>query len=259
MSVIRTDKWLKQEMYLDPLKLCTKLERYFQDVTEYDIFQHLSRNGMYRHRLKNGDEFIENLSKTNIYKIVKQEHLYLMNKWNGPDIPIFILPSDYTNRKLINEFNGKSGLAFHDKLFLFISDDNSINEIKALFTHEYNHVCRLLHYPKKERKYTLLDTIILEGLAENAVRERFGKSYLASWTAYYSSDNLRKFWEKIISPNKHLIITNRKHNELLYGLRFYPRMLGYAVGYYLVVNYVEENKISMEELLCIPSERIPPQ
>src|SRR5699024_2978860 len=106
-------------------------------------------------------------------------------KWNGPNIPIFILPSDQHNRKLQRELSGKSGLTFQDKLFLFISEDTSESELKSLFTHEYNHVCRLSQYPKEE-DYTLLDTIILEGLAENAVRERFGDQATANWTRHYS-------------------------------------------------------------------------
>ncbi|WP_369010262.1 DUF2268 domain-containing putative Zn-dependent protease [Oceanobacillus alkalisoli] len=55
-------------------------------------------------------------------------------------MPIFIFPSDRSN----TEINGKSGLSFHDKLFLFISGETSLTEIKALLTHEYYHVCRLL-------------------------------------------------------------------------------------------------------------------
>lgn len=92
--------------------------------------------------------------------------------------------------------NGKSGLAFKDKLFLFLSDQNSDNEIRALLVHEYNHVCRLAKNGKQEENYVLLDSIILEGLAENAVRELVGEEYLAKWTSYYTEGQLNQMWKK---------------------------------------------------------------
>ncbi|MDI5790224.1 DUF2268 domain-containing putative Zn-dependent protease [Bacillus licheniformis] len=72
------------------------------------------------------------------------------------------------------EFGSKSGLAFSDKLFCFIGR-SSRSSISAIMTHEYNHVCRLENMPKEEKKMTLLDTIILEGLAEYAVSNGWEK------------------------------------------------------------------------------------
>ncbi|WP_085992591.1 DUF2268 domain-containing protein [Oceanobacillus senegalensis] len=255
MSIIQTDKWIA-DFYDDPKALCKKLHGYFNGISPEEIFHHLIQHGMYRYPLKNDENFIDYLQNMKIYQNIKKEHLYLMDKWNGPDIPIFILPSDRTSRRLKNEYNGKSGLAFKDKLFLFLSEENTMSELRALFTHEYNHVCRLLHSPVKEENFTLLDTIILEGLAENAVQQSFNKTYLAPWTTYYSEQQLRTFWRKYILPHKELAIHTRKHHELLYGLNFYPRMLGYSVGYYLVNIYLEESNDSIKNLLSIDSKTI---
>src|SRR5699024_2797253 len=167
-----------------------------------------------------------------------------------------IFPSDPNNRKLREDFNGKSGLAYADKLFLFVSDENSENEIKALFTHEYNHVCRLMKLDKKEKDYVLLDTIILEGLAENAVFERLGDKYTANWTKYYSKAELRKMWHHIIMPYRHTPKDVQRHQSILFGLHFYPKMVGYCVGYYLVKKYLMENKLTSKELLGLPSSKI---
>lgn len=109
-----------------------------------------------------------------------------------------------SNPKIMRDQNGKSGLAFKDKLFLFLSDQNSDNEIRALFVHEYNHVCRLAKNDKQEENYILLDSIILEGLAENAVRELVGEEYLAKWTSYYTEGQLNQMWKKIIYPNSNI-------------------------------------------------------
>ena len=123
------------------------------------------------------------------------------------------------NKQLVREFNGKSGLAYADKLFLFISPQNTATEIRAILTHEYNHVCRLNKFPKREEDCTLLDTIILEGLAEMAVAERFGKDFTSSWTSLYSDRQLARFWKEFVYPNRNQVKESDIHEEVLYGLR----------------------------------------
>lgn len=255
MSVIRTDKWLL-DLYDKPIELCEKLTVHFDGVYAQEIYSHLIFHGMYRSPLKNGKTLVKKLQDNKIWELIEMEKQQLQKLWGGPDIPIFIFPSDPNNRKIKQEHNGKSGLAFKDKLFLFISEDNVEKEIKALFTHEYNHVCRLSRYSKKEDDYVLLDTIILEGLAENAVLERFGEKYVANWATYYSEDRLGKLWKELILPNKDILKTNRKHQDILYGFRLYPKMIGYCTGYYLVKNYIKTNNLTSKKLLDIKSEVI---
>lgn len=102
----------------------------------------------------------------------------------------------------------------------------------------------------------MLDTIILEGLAENAVRERLGEELLATWTSYYSNEKLGQMWNNLVFPNRSVKKSNSKHQNILYGLRFYPKMLGYSVGYYLVKNYMEANNKTSKDLLNIKTETI---
>lgn len=255
MSVIRTDQWLL-DSYHNPIDICEKLKGYFTKASASEIYEHLKMHGMYR-PIRQGMEQVHALQKNKVWEIVQKDDLALQKTWGGPDIPIFIFPTDVTNRKIQRDFNGKSGLAFKDKLFLFFTDQNTEKEIRAVLTHEYNHVCRLVKFQKSEEQYVLLDTIILEGLAENAVRERFGTDYMASWTSYYTDEELEKMWTLLLRPNKNTKKTDRKHMELLYGLRRpYPKMLGYCVGYYLVKKYMEEKKISSKELFTKPTHII---
>ena len=254
MSVIRTDKWLV-DLYEQPIRICEKLKEYFDGAQAYEIYDYLTLHGMYS-PLKNGNEQVRKLQENNVWEIVQNEEQRLQKIWEGPNVPVFIFPSDTNNRKIKKDFNGKSGLAFKDKLFLFISKDNSDKEIRSLFTHEYNHVCRLFKFQKSEEDYALLDTIILEGLAENAVRERFGEEYIAPWISYYSTDKLEKIWNNLVQPNRNILKTDRKHQDILYGLFSYPKMAGYCVGYYLVKKYLEENALTSNELLITPTDRI---
>jgi uncharacterized protein YjaZ len=253
MGIIRTDKWLL-EHYESPLHVCEKLEDYFQ-ATALEIYDYLYVHGMY-HPVNNGINHLKPLLKANPWKVIQDEYHTLQELWEGPDIPIFIFPFNNSDSELALHTGGKSGLAFRDKLFLFLSEENSELEIRALFTHEYNHVCRLEKYRKKEEDYTLLDTIILEGLAECAVKERYGKKYQAKWISTYDEVELKELWNTIIYPNQNVRKNDYKHQELLFGSSKYPKMIGYCVGYYLVTRYIETNNISISELLVHSSREI---
>ncbi|MEH7387062.1 DUF2268 domain-containing protein [Bacillus sp. JJ1521] len=234
----------------NPVELCKKLTRYFpKGATAREIYEYLKIHGMYR---STSERILEKLPK-NVWTHVDKEHSALQKLWSGPQVPIFIFPADETNPKIKRDFNGKSGLAFKDKLFLFFSPHNTQHEIKAVLTHEYNHVCRLKNYTKNEADYTFLDTVILEGLAENAVREHCGSTNLAGWTKYYSDEKIKKIVVQLIIPNRNLKRNERKHSDLLYGKSFYPKMAGYCAGYYLVRNYLESNKLQTKAILGVDS------
>lgn len=254
MSVIRTDNWLL-DLYEQPIKICEKLKMYFDSAQAYEIYNYLTQHGMY-HPFRNGVEQVRVFQKNKVWELVQDEEEELQRIWEGPNVPVFIFPSDTHNLKFGVDTNGKSGLAFKDKLFLFISINSSENEIKSLLTHEYNHVCRLAKFEKSEKDYVLLDTIVLEGLAENAVRERFGEEYLAAYTTYYSNSDLEIIWNNLIRPNSNILKTNRKHLGILYGLNPYPKMAGYSVGYYIVNKYIEANNLTSKDLLHMTTDKI---
>ncbi len=234
-----------------PFQLCKKLTGYFpKEASEHAIYQYLKMHGMYRTMTEN---ILDRLPK-NVWEQVEREYQYLQKRWDGPQVPVFIFPADETNFKIKRELNGKSGLAFSDKLFLFYSPHNTSGEIKAVFTHEYNHVCRLKKYQKNEADYTLLDTVILEGIAENAVREHCGETNVAGWTKYYPDEQLNKMIEELIIPNRYLNRNDRKHTDLLYGRGFYPKMIGYCVGYYLVRKYLEKHETSSRIVLPVDAQ-----
>lgn len=254
MAVIKTDEWLLK-FYDDPVSLCDHLITYFDHVSAQDIYSHLTTHGMYLNTQYKRADQLQILKDKTAWAVMELEFNKLQEEWSGPDVPVFIFPAD-VNRTIQKETGGKSGLAFNDKLFLFISDHTTETELKALLTHEYNHVCRLTQLPKKEADYILLDTIILEGLAENAVLNRLGRHSVAPWVTYYDNWELEKIWRTIVSPNKHLPIWHPTHQHILYGQRLYPKMAGYAVGYYIVKKYIETHSLSTSELLDLPSKTI---
>jgi uncharacterized protein YjaZ len=190
----------------------------------------------------------ESFIKSTHWKTVEKEFAALRIKWRGPDVPILIFPVNQRNPQIMKKYKGKSGLAFQDKLFLFLAPEVKHNEIKALLTHEYHHVCRLTYMEKKEEEVTLLDTILLEGMAEHAVREECGKEYVSYWTELYSQEELRKWWIELIYPNKNKMKKEKEFHELLYGQKSYPSMLGYCIGYYLIEKCIQEKQYSLQDL-----------
>lgn len=255
MPVYRTDKWIEKS-YRSPKYIYKKLTKFFHEGNVKDITNLLIHHGMYHKPENDGELLLESLRKKNVWEIIEKEEIKLKREWNGQNVSIFILPSDSYNRKIREHYNGRSGLAFPDKLFIFLSSESTVEEIKALFTHEYNHCCRLIHDPTKEKDYTLLNRIILEGLAENAVRERFGTSPLAPWTTYYTNEELQDLWEQVVLPHKDLSKNTRNASAILYGKSFYPNMVGYAVGYYLVKHYMKQTGKRSKDLLKLPAEKI---
>ncbi|MFS0674426.1 DUF2268 domain-containing protein [Ornithinibacillus sp. 179-J 7C1 HS] len=254
MSVIATDKWLQAD-YDNPILLCSRITKYFNNVSAHELYQHLKLHGMYQ-PTPHGKVQVETLLENDVWNTLNKEFQLLQQEWDGPDIPIYIFPSDSTNDELKEIFQGKSGLSFKDKLFLFVSEGNTEKELQALFTHEYNHVCRLTKWKKNEKDYVLLDTIILEGIAENSVLERMGVEYVGSWASYYSESDLNEIWNDLIFPNRNISKSDFLHHMLLYGIDEFPKMGGYCVGNYLVKKFLKEFNISSKDVLSMETNTI---
>ncbi len=253
MGIVDTYTWLK-EHYKDPEEICRNFKKHIS-LSPAATYDYLLSRGMYR-PVRNGIEEVKKLHQQNIWKELKREYSELRSWFNGPDVPVFILPSDSHNRYMQREYNGKAGLAFNTCIFLFVSSQNSIKELKAMLTHEYHHVSRLHVLRKKEKEYTLLDTVILEGLAEAAVAERHTETYHAAWVRYYTKKEAIYLWHRFLADDKDCKKGTRKHEELLNGLRFYPKMLGYCVGYHIVSDCIKHTNFQTKKLLNMKSRDI---
>lgn len=248
MGVISTDEWMKKD-FNRPVKMMERLKSTFNDILGADmIYHHLLKHGMYSPNQKTKIIW-EDLKENNAWE--KTESLFTAYKklWGGPDVPIYIFPlmsSGIWNKKV----ETKSGLAFKDKLFLFYGKGMAEKEMEALLIHEYHHVCRLHHLKKDQKDYTLLDTMIMEGLAERTVEKYLGAKFLAKWTKLYQEDKLRELWIRHLEEKHKIKRTDPLHDALLLGTKGYPYMLGYCSGYYLVKNF----ELSVKKSFIIQSE-----
>ncbi|MDY0396170.1 DUF2268 domain-containing putative Zn-dependent protease [Virgibacillus halophilus] len=153
MGIMQTDEWLL-DSYDDPISLCKRLKPYFQDSSPQDIHYYLTSNGMYHRPASENKDMVDKMHHQHVWKIVDEQRKHLQKLWEGPDVPIFIFPADPQNRMIQRDFHGKAGITFPDKIFLFVSDYNEKEDIQALFTHEYNHVCRMKLFFKKTKRIT---------------------------------------------------------------------------------------------------------
>lgn len=244
MGIIQTDQWLDAE-FDRPLRICDKLLPAFKGENATGIYHQLAKFGMYK-PTKATRNIFDSLRKNNVWEKVDQHFQNYKNKWSGPEIPIYLFPINqqrgFFSRN--EEDKIKGGVSYPDKMFLFLSDKITAKELEALFIHEYHHVCRLTEQNKKFEDYTLLDSIIIEGLAEYAVLKNCGKKYLANWCNQYTNSEIIDLWNKYVKDELDIKKNERGHDELLFGSSRVPSLLGYAIGYRIVDNYYQKHNYS---------------
>ena len=182
-----------------------------------------------------------------VWQITLDQLKTLMLDWEGPDTPIYIFP-------IARGFE-KNGVAYKKGICLFISAKITEKELRALLTHEYHHMCRRIFVNEHP---TLMDSIIMEGLAEDAVENLFGSDYLSPWTKNYSLDELQNYWES------HFITALYQrglslHQPFLFGdnLLNLPPWIGYCMGYQIVQSFKDQcGPYSVKELMQINAEDI---
>ena len=238
MAVIHTKYLFEEEK--DRERLACELVR--------PIFPHTPPEAIQYELLQQGLLQKGNLSLTfNAWQLIDQQFKKLQLAWQGPTIPIYIFP--------ITHGFDKNGIAYKDGICLFISAQLPIRELHALFSHEYHHICRRLYVDEPP---TLIDSLIIEGLAEDAVENLFGKDALSPWTERYSLDEVKNYWQS------HFITAlDQKglpyHQPFLFGdpQLGLPPWIGYCTGYRIVQAFKEKcGPFDIKELLQIKAKDI---
>ncbi|MFB1049786.1 DUF2268 domain-containing protein [Paraliobacillus sp. JSM ZJ581] len=246
---------LQDNLQIHAETLCQPLAPYFQDTDAHTIQHHLIQHGMF-YPDPIDKQVIKQIIAKNYWERVRQQLQTLEKLWSKQEGTLFIFPSDFTNPQLLKQFNGVSGLSFTDKLFLFITDQTTEIQLQVLLTHEYSHICRLQHFSALGLTFTLADAIVLEGIAEAAVKELIGERYCSPWVHLYSKAQLADLWKEWIQPNIDVSSTCMKHYALMYGTEEIPQWAGYAVGYDVIDHYIKKYNISTKQLITTPTKEI---
>lgn len=231
MAVINTREWLENDLS-NPVAMLRNCDESLTDAQLEQYYEYLTKFGMYTPTAAIKQD-LKRLVDKDIWGTTKEFYSKYKDLWKGIDIPVYIFPYKGSGG-LLRVKNNKSGLAFQDRLFLFVNSSISERELEAVFVHEYHHVCRLNRLKKAPETFTLLDSMIMEGLAEYAVSKHVGKDYLAKWTFLYKEAELVKLYERHLKQQLQMRRSDPLHDQLLIGMKPYPSMLGYCAGYYMV-------------------------
>ncbi len=149
------------------------------------------------------------------------------------------------------------GLTLQNIIILFADSQVSNNYLQALLIHEYHHVCRLACTNETEESISLLESMIMEGLAEWAVYEELGSRYLASWTEKNDRRLTDESFMYLLLPR-----LQQKGRENYYPFLFgdekqgIPQWLGYYFGYQLVRSAEKNLQKKTVELFNVSAESI---
>lgn len=224
---------------------------YINEKSLYDgIIQHLGNADIKTYK---------QLSESQIQKIQEQINKTIIKCNDHLPIPtknyVFVFPYLPTEKERI--FEGIMGIACYSCVFhLFISPDLwSPKTLASTVAHELNHTIFFYYHYEKLNNYTLLDRMIIEGLAEN-FREQVIESTPSPWaialTYKESTDILNSMTtEDLFSKDQNLI------KEILFGSDEYKPWTGYSVGYWLIKKLIQKNPhMSWDEIMKLESKNI---
>lgn len=147
---------------------------------------------------------------------------------------------------------GTSGYTpWKNTILVFIDPTtNWERSLEKTITHEYVHSLSRQYHKWK----TLQDSLVFEGLAENFVQYIYSEP-LSFWSSSLSLKDAKKYFKKI---KKDLYSKNHGvYKDVFFKNEKYPIWTGYAIGYYLVKEYIEKHKnISWSELIKIKPSHI---
>jgi len=239
--------------------LCNPLKKFFSYATTEEIQGELLTRGLFDpFECTEISEILTRLEEKKVWEKLAHEFNYLKRLMNGPDVPICIYPLT-KHRPIIEGIEvKKNGVSYNNILFLFLSIDLEIDEMKALLAHEYHHICRLSYINQSPYEIELLETLILEGMAECAIEELYGERWLSPWTKRYSQKECMKLWTKYFVQALPLQGVDN-HFQFLYGnqAKGLPQWIGYCVGYRIVRSYLDNvGKLDQQQLYRTPVQEI---
>ena len=119
MGVVRTDEWLNESF-----SNRVQIEEHILDTVnmrEQALIETLNKSGLYKPNRKTNKTF-QTMKERKTWSRLSHYYKKYKKEWDGPDIPIFLFPMASEVFTLFRSANKhKSGIAFVDKLFLFIT------------------------------------------------------------------------------------------------------------------------------------------
>lgn len=252
------------EIFLESIASNPEIARkdLFLDIFEVsdEEFQTMSFFGIFK--LENKAETLEKqlqeMRSLAYEKFIEDELHFLQLKFpvsQTLEFELFIL--DDQDHFVREKLGGVSAYTdWNGRLFFAVLPNAQVHSsLKSVITHEYHHYWRMYSLTSTEENQTLLDRLILEGLAEHFVRIRLGEDYLGPYRDALTEQQALFLWETIYRPYRHE--RGAQTDAYMFGSeeKNLPFWGGYAIGYYLVKWYLEKNQGStIEEMTSLPSD-----
>jgi len=204
------------------------------------------------------EEQLNRMNALNFEKEIEQELIQLKKEYpshGSIDFELFILNANDTF--VISKLNGVS--AFTDwngrMCFVVLPEERVRKTLKSVITHEYHHHWRIQTLGTKEFEETLLDRIILEGLAEFFVSYRLGNTFIGPYKDVLTESAALSLWEEIFK--KYADNTGSSNDKFMFGspVENLPFWGGYSVGFHLVNRFaIHHPEITIEQMTAMKSK-----
>lgn len=176
-----------------------------------------------------------------IIDILEKNKEYLNSK---NKIAIFIFPT--FSECIKKQTNGVSGFSPRKDVFhIYFNPKAKIfrTNLELSAAHEYNHA---IFFENHKSRYTILENLIVEGLAINFSLKIVGK--LPVFATALNLKQCREIWpkvKKILKSQK-----DRDYQDLFHNETKYPHWAGYSLGYLIVKDFLIGNpKISWQAIM----------
>ena len=154
-------------------------------------------------------------------------------------------------------FGGSYGFTPYSCVFHLFIDLGQYTKktVENTVVHELNHTIYCYHHYDDFNNYTLIDEMIMEGLAENFREQILGGSSVPWAIALTKQDAL-----DILNAINEETLYTRDQNTIkgvLFGNDKYQRWTGYSIGYWLVREFMKDNpNLSWNEMMKMSSRKI---
>lgn len=154
------------------------------------------------------------------------------------------------------KLGGVSAIAEYDGTITFIAyPEKKVRQVlESVVFHEFHHVWRIGLLNIKEETETLLDRLVLEGLAEYFVGTHLGLDRQGPYNKVLSEEQAELLWKS--HYRDHLLLKGEATNPYMFGgEKGLPMWAGYSMGYHLVQWYCDSHPdLTIEDLTALPPE-----
>ena len=221
-------------------------KKYLRNYLNYRLQNFKSKN--YQPNTKKKQKKIEKLIRKTINLCERKLKLV--------KIYIFIFP--WFPQKRDKSFKGITGFApYKNVINLYLYSKNfDLKSLQQVIVHEYNHLAFYFYqkfFEKKKVKWRIIDSLVMEGLAQNFEEEilKTRPIYSKALSQKEAFNLLKKIKDKLYE------IDYKFANALFFGNKRFKKWSGYTVGYFIVKNFRNKNKnLKWRDLILIPSEKI---